>query len=36
MGFNLDRRMYDVLRCMPTIPGAVGAFRRTARSRSAA
>ncbi|WP_089106605.1 bifunctional polysaccharide deacetylase/glycosyltransferase family 2 protein [Streptomyces hyaluromycini] len=30
MGFNLDRRMYDVLRCMPTIPGAVGAFRRTA------
>ncbi|MER5598669.1 polysaccharide deacetylase family protein, partial [Streptomyces sp. NPDC002265] len=22
MGFNLDRRMYDVLRCMPTIPGA--------------
>ncbi|MER7179473.1 bifunctional polysaccharide deacetylase/glycosyltransferase family 2 protein [Streptomyces hyaluromycini] len=29
MGFNLDRRMYDVLRCMPTIPGAVGAFRRT-------
>lgn len=30
MGFNLDRRMYDVLGCMPTIPGAVGAFRRTA------
>ncbi|MFG3287966.1 glycosyltransferase [Streptomyces sp. NPDC048179] len=30
MGFNLDRRMYDVLRCMPTIPGAVGAFRRGA------
>ncbi|MEU2929853.1 glycosyltransferase [Streptomyces sp. NPDC007251] len=30
MGFNLDRRMYDVLDCMPTIPGAVGAFRRTA------
>lgn len=30
MGFNLDRRMYDLLRCMPTIPGAVGAFRRTA------
>jgi cellulose synthase/poly-beta-1,6-N-acetylglucosamine synthase-like glycosyltransferase/peptidoglycan/xylan/chitin deacetylase (PgdA/CDA1 family) len=28
MGFNLDRRMYDVLQCMPTIPGAVGAFRR--------
>ncbi|GGO52518.1 glycosyltransferase [Streptomyces lasiicapitis] len=33
MGFNLDRRMYDVLRCMPTIPGAVGAFRRTALRR---
>ncbi|MCQ4206562.1 bifunctional polysaccharide deacetylase/glycosyltransferase family 2 protein [Streptomyces longispororuber] len=28
MGFNLDRRMYDLLRCMPTIPGAIGAFRR--------
>ncbi|MFD5335974.1 bifunctional polysaccharide deacetylase/glycosyltransferase family 2 protein [Streptomyces hawaiiensis] len=27
MGFNLDRRMYDLLRCLPTIPGAVGAFR---------
>ncbi|WP_330349465.1 bifunctional polysaccharide deacetylase/glycosyltransferase family 2 protein [Streptomyces sp. NBC_00582] len=33
MGFNLDRRMYDVLRCMPTIPGAVGAFRRSALNR---
>ncbi|WP_432196916.1 glycosyltransferase [Streptomyces sp. bgisy027] len=33
MGFNLDRRMYDMLRCMPTIPGAVGAFRRTALER---
>ncbi|MDW4905241.1 glycosyltransferase [Streptomyces sp. ADMS] len=33
MGFNLDRRMYDVLRCMPTIPGAVGAFRRSALKR---
>ncbi|MGW2287706.1 bifunctional polysaccharide deacetylase/glycosyltransferase family 2 protein [Streptomyces phaeochromogenes] len=30
MGFNLDRRMYDLLRCMPTIPGAIGAFRRDA------
>ena len=30
MGFNLDRRMYDVLRCMPTVPGAIGAFRHTA------
>ena len=26
MGFNLDRRMYDLLRCMPTIPGAIGAL----------
>ncbi|WP_443035375.1 bifunctional polysaccharide deacetylase/glycosyltransferase family 2 protein [Streptomyces sp. BE230] len=33
MGFNLDRRMYDMLRCMPTIPGAVGAFRRDALNR---
>ncbi len=30
IGFNLDRRMYDVLRCMPTVPGAIGAFRRRA------
>jgi cellulose synthase/poly-beta-1,6-N-acetylglucosamine synthase-like glycosyltransferase len=30
IGFNLDRRVYDVLRCMPTVPGAVGAFRRAA------
>jgi cellulose synthase/poly-beta-1,6-N-acetylglucosamine synthase-like glycosyltransferase len=29
MGFNLDRRMYEVLQCTPTIPGAVGAFRRS-------
>ncbi|MCP2338046.1 bifunctional polysaccharide deacetylase/glycosyltransferase family 2 protein [Actinomadura rupiterrae] len=28
IGFNLDRRMFDVARCMPTIPGAIGAFRR--------
>lgn len=28
-GFNLDRRMYDVLQCMPTVPGAIGAFRRS-------
>jgi cellulose synthase/poly-beta-1,6-N-acetylglucosamine synthase-like glycosyltransferase len=28
MGFNLDRRLYDVLQCMPTVPGAIGAFRR--------
>jgi peptidoglycan/xylan/chitin deacetylase (PgdA/CDA1 family)/GT2 family glycosyltransferase len=30
IGFNLDRRMYDVLQCMPTVPGAIGAFRRSA------
>jgi cellulose synthase/poly-beta-1,6-N-acetylglucosamine synthase-like glycosyltransferase/peptidoglycan/xylan/chitin deacetylase (PgdA/CDA1 family) len=30
MGFNLDRRMFDVLECMPTVPGAIGAFRHTA------
>jgi cellulose synthase/poly-beta-1,6-N-acetylglucosamine synthase-like glycosyltransferase len=30
MGFNLDRRMYEGLDCMPTVPGAVGAFRRQA------
>jgi len=30
MGFNLDRRMYETLNCMPTVPGAIGAFRRTA------
>ncbi len=28
IGFNLDRRMFDVLQCMPTVPGAIGAFRR--------
>jgi cellulose synthase/poly-beta-1,6-N-acetylglucosamine synthase-like glycosyltransferase/peptidoglycan/xylan/chitin deacetylase (PgdA/CDA1 family) len=30
IGFNLDRRMFDVLQCMPTVPGAIGAFRRSA------
>jgi cellulose synthase/poly-beta-1,6-N-acetylglucosamine synthase-like glycosyltransferase/peptidoglycan/xylan/chitin deacetylase (PgdA/CDA1 family) len=30
IGFNLDRRLYDTLRCMPTVPGAIGAFRRAA------
>jgi cellulose synthase/poly-beta-1,6-N-acetylglucosamine synthase-like glycosyltransferase len=30
VGFNLDRRMFDVLECMPTVPGAIGAFRRRA------
>jgi poly-beta-1,6 N-acetyl-D-glucosamine synthase len=33
MGFNLDRRMYDVVGCMPTVPGAIGAFRRAALDR---
>ena len=28
IGFNVDRRVYDLLSCMPTVPGAVGAFRR--------
>jgi cellulose synthase/poly-beta-1,6-N-acetylglucosamine synthase-like glycosyltransferase len=30
IGFNLDRRMFDTLQCMPTVPGAIGAFRRAA------
>jgi cellulose synthase/poly-beta-1,6-N-acetylglucosamine synthase-like glycosyltransferase/peptidoglycan/xylan/chitin deacetylase (PgdA/CDA1 family) len=30
IGFNLDRRLYEVLNCMPTVPGAIGAFRRVA------
>jgi cellulose synthase/poly-beta-1,6-N-acetylglucosamine synthase-like glycosyltransferase len=30
IGFNLDRRMFDLLQCMPTVPGAIGAFRREA------
>jgi cellulose synthase/poly-beta-1,6-N-acetylglucosamine synthase-like glycosyltransferase/peptidoglycan/xylan/chitin deacetylase (PgdA/CDA1 family) len=30
IGFNLDRRLYDTLGCIPTVPGALGAFRRTA------
>jgi cellulose synthase/poly-beta-1,6-N-acetylglucosamine synthase-like glycosyltransferase/peptidoglycan/xylan/chitin deacetylase (PgdA/CDA1 family) len=30
MGSNLDRRMYDLIGCMPTVPGAIGAFRRQA------
>jgi cellulose synthase/poly-beta-1,6-N-acetylglucosamine synthase-like glycosyltransferase len=28
VGFNLDRRLYDLGECMPTVPGAIGAFRR--------
>jgi cellulose synthase/poly-beta-1,6-N-acetylglucosamine synthase-like glycosyltransferase/peptidoglycan/xylan/chitin deacetylase (PgdA/CDA1 family) len=30
MGSNLDRRMFDVMQCVPTIPGAIGAYRRAA------
>jgi cellulose synthase/poly-beta-1,6-N-acetylglucosamine synthase-like glycosyltransferase len=30
IGANLDRRFHDVFHCMPTVPGAIGAFRRTA------
>ena len=30
VGFSIDRRAYDVMRCMATVPGAVGAFRREA------
>ena len=28
MGFNLDRRAYEVIGATPTVPGAIGAFRR--------
>jgi cellulose synthase/poly-beta-1,6-N-acetylglucosamine synthase-like glycosyltransferase len=30
VGFNLDRRLFDVAECMPTVPGAIGGFRRDA------
>jgi cellulose synthase/poly-beta-1,6-N-acetylglucosamine synthase-like glycosyltransferase/peptidoglycan/xylan/chitin deacetylase (PgdA/CDA1 family) len=30
MGFNLDRRFFDILGTIPTVPGAIGAFRRSA------
>lgn len=33
VGFNLDRRLFDVAECMPTVPGAIGAFRRSALER---
>lgn len=33
VGFNLDRRLFDVAECMPTVPGAIGAFRRDALLR---
>lgn len=29
-GFNIDRRLYEMVQCIPTIPGAIGAFRREA------
>jgi cellulose synthase/poly-beta-1,6-N-acetylglucosamine synthase-like glycosyltransferase len=29
-GFNLDRRLLDLLHCITTVPGAAGAFRREA------
>jgi cellulose synthase/poly-beta-1,6-N-acetylglucosamine synthase-like glycosyltransferase len=29
MGFNLERRMFDLLGTIPTVPGAIGAFRRS-------
>uniref|UniRef100_UPI0005F2AF6F glycosyltransferase n=1 Tax=Actinoplanes rectilineatus TaxID=113571 RepID=UPI0005F2AF6F len=30
VGFSIDRRAYDVMRCMATVPGAIGAFRKQA------
>ncbi|TCO47462.1 cellulose synthase/poly-beta-1,6-N-acetylglucosamine synthase-like glycosyltransferase [Kribbella antiqua] len=33
VGFNLDRRLFDLAECMPTVPGAIGGFRRTALER---
>lgn len=33
VGFNLDRRLFDVAECMPTVPGAIGGFRRSALER---
>ncbi|HYO18472.1 MAG TPA: glycosyltransferase [Dermatophilaceae bacterium] len=33
IGFNLDRRLFDLGECMPTVPGAIGAFRREALER---
>jgi len=34
IGFNFDRRLFDLGRCMPTVPGAIGAFRRAALIRA--
>jgi cellulose synthase/poly-beta-1,6-N-acetylglucosamine synthase-like glycosyltransferase/peptidoglycan/xylan/chitin deacetylase (PgdA/CDA1 family) len=33
VGFNLDRRLFDLAECMPTVPGAIGGFRREAVDR---
>lgn len=33
VGFNLDRRLFDVAECMPTVPGAIGGFRRSVLAR---
>jgi cellulose synthase/poly-beta-1,6-N-acetylglucosamine synthase-like glycosyltransferase/peptidoglycan/xylan/chitin deacetylase (PgdA/CDA1 family) len=33
IGFNLDRRLFDIAECMPTVPGAIGGFRRSALER---
>ncbi|WP_460819861.1 bifunctional polysaccharide deacetylase/glycosyltransferase family 2 protein [Nocardioides korecus] len=30
LGFNLDRRLFDIAQCMPTVPGAIGGFRGSA------
>ncbi|GAC1381873.1 MAG: glycosyltransferase [Marmoricola sp.] len=30
IGFNLDRRLFDIAQCMPTVPGAIGGFRKKA------
>jgi cellulose synthase/poly-beta-1,6-N-acetylglucosamine synthase-like glycosyltransferase/peptidoglycan/xylan/chitin deacetylase (PgdA/CDA1 family) len=30
IGFNLDRRLYETFDCIPTVPGALGGFRRMA------
>ncbi|GAA0260620.1 bifunctional polysaccharide deacetylase/glycosyltransferase family 2 protein [Cryptosporangium japonicum] len=33
-GFAVDRRAYEIMRCMPTVPGAIGAFRREALAQA--
>jgi cellulose synthase/poly-beta-1,6-N-acetylglucosamine synthase-like glycosyltransferase len=33
VGFNLDRRLFDIAECMPTVPGAIGGFRKDALAR---